>query len=80
MRVPNVIQPCVRAFMEVVWENLIRLFEDMVIITLFFECKQGYVLFHGSVGPPGSPISPWRVTTHEEYKTATSKPGWKLLE
>ena len=66
--------------MEVVWENLVRLFEDFVMMTLFFEFKPEYALFHGNMPPPGSPVSPWRVTTDEERKIVTAQPGWTLID
>jgi hypothetical protein len=69
----------VREFMDVVWENLIRLFEDFVISCLMFRFKEGFVLFHGTT-ERSSPKSPWRVTTKAERDRTVSQPGWTELK
>ncbi len=43
----------VREMMEAVWEMHIRLFEDFVMMSLYFRFRPEFWLFHGSV-PTGS--------------------------
>ena len=65
----------VRAFMEVVWDNLIRFFEDLTFGCLHMRLREGLALFHGP-SQPGSNVSPWRVTTDEVRERVTRSPGW----
>jgi len=57
---------------EAVWENVVRLFEDFIVVCLFFRFKPGLTLYHGAV-EKGSPQSPWRVATQAEFERAIAQ-------
>ena len=65
----------VRAFMGVVWENLIRFFEDFTFGCLHMRLREGMALFHG-LSQPGSNVSPWKLTTEEMRDRITRLQGW----
>src|SRR5439155_6127913 len=65
----------VRAFMEIIWNNLIRFFEDFIFGCLAMRLRPELTLFHGPT-EPGSNVSPWRVATKEEMERVTRMPGW----
>ncbi len=65
----------VRAFMEVVWDNLIRFFEDFTFGCLQMRLRERLTLFHG-LSQPGSNVSPWKLTTEEVMERVTRSPGW----
>jgi hypothetical protein len=67
-----VAEQTVRDYMDVVWENNLRLFEDFIVSCLFFRFKEGLTLFHGPV-ERGSPQTPWHVKTKEQYEAAIAR-------
>jgi hypothetical protein len=71
-------QQTVREMMDAVWENHIRLFEDFVMMSLYFRFRAGFALFHGST-PAGSAESPWKVTSEGEMERTVTQPGWNRV-
>ncbi len=68
----------VREMMEAVWEMHIRLFEDFVMMSLYFRFRPELALFHGSF-PTGSAESPWKVTSDADRERVVSQPGWSKV-
>lgn len=69
----------VRDFIQIVWDNLIRLVEDFIITFISFRLPPELALFHGPA-ERGSAESPWRVTTVQEMRRIVAQPGWEALE
>jgi hypothetical protein len=65
-----------RAFMDVVWVNLVRFFETFTFGCINMRLRPGLAFFHGPDPGPGSNVSPWRLTTTEEMERVTKGPGW----
>lgn len=61
-----------RDYMEVIWENALRLFEDFIVSCLFFRFKEGLTLYHGPV-EKGSPTTPWQVKTVDDFNNAIAQ-------
>jgi len=56
----------------------IRLFEDFVMMSLYFRFRPELALFHGSV-PTGLAESPWKVTSDADRERVVSQPGWSKV-
>ena len=68
----------VREMMDVGWDNHIRLFEDFVMMSMYFRFRLEFALYHGSVSP-GSSESPWKITSDADRERVVSQPGWSKV-
>ena len=66
----------VRAFLEIVWDNLFMLCEDFTATLISARLRPEFAFFHDHP-TMGSPESPWKVTSREQMERNISKPGWK---
>lgn len=69
----------IRGSMEVVWDNLLHLFEDFIVMFLYTRFDKRYSLFHGEVDEK-SGKSPWKVVPREYQEEVVKNPGWKKLD
>lgn len=71
-------QQTVSDAMPLIWDNLIRFFEDFIISFLYMRFKPELCLFKGT-SQTGSNRSPWQVTTVEARDRVVSQAGWTKM-